>query len=644
MSGPLILADVDDAAWVAFESGRRSEPRHFEHWRTWQRSRVAGAASDDPRLDEQVLGGAPLRERVERLEAIAVVGEQILARATSLLAAHDFKLLVADGEGVIVAAAGGGSFADEARRARLIAGACWSEASRGTNAIGTALAEQRSVVVAGRAHYARCYRDLVCHAAPIVDHEGQVVGVLDATSVARHIEPAITAIVGAAAAALSDLLRLRAWSLAGAGVIQTLGRTLDRMNVPALLLEPPGRIARCNALARELLARGELELDYAQLRAEALVPTPGGLVLERGRTRLRVQVEPVAGHVDPMLGLLGLLVIVEPIAKPARAARAEPRPRGSAREVDDDPFADIFGEDPQLRVALGRARSVARSRIPVVVLAETGSGKELVARAIHRASARAAGPFVAVNCGSLAPSLLETELFGHAPGAFTGASPKGRAGLLHAASGGTLLLDEVAEMPSAMQAALLRVLESGEVVRVGSTQAEQVDVRIVCATCKDLQAMVARGEFRNDLYYRLKGVILRLPPLRERSDVPALARHLLADLARREGLPAPELAPEVEARLVAYPWPGNVRELRSTLALALVLAGERGRVELEHLELEPGETVAKPRADSLESIEASAVERVLVEVAGNVSAAARRLGVARSTLYRMMQRHALGKG
>ncbi len=652
MTAPLILADVDDSAWQAFESGRLATG-HAEHWRTWQRSRLAGAVSDDPRLDERVLGGALLREHVERLEPVAALGEAILARATALLAAHDFKLLVADAEGVIVAAAGGGGFEHAAREARLIAGACWSEATRGTNAIGTALAEQRSVVVAGRAHYARCYRELVCHAAPIVDHEGRLVGVLDATSHARHVDPAITAIVGATAAALSDLLRLRAWSLAGAGILHTLGRTLDRMNVPALLVEPPGRLSRCNALARELLVRGELPLDWTLLRAEALAPTPGGLVLEQGRLRVRVQVEPVGGQLEPP-GLLGLLVIVEPLRSELAPTRARPRseptptrPRRVAHEQADDAFAGIFGDDPRLCEALGRARSVARSRIPVVLVAETGSGKELVARAIHRASARAAGPFVALNCGSLAPSLLEAELFGHAPGAFTGASAKGRAGLLHAASGGTLFLDELAEMPSAMQAALLRVLESGEVLRVGSTQGEQVDVRIVCATCKDLPSMVARGEFRDDLYYRLKGLLLRLPPLRERSDRLALARHLLDELARHEGVPCPALTPAAEARLLAHRWPGNVRELRSTLALALALAGERTTIGPELLELDEAPSAgasSSPPAASLDAIEASAVERVLGEVAGNVSAAARKLGVARSTLYRMMQRHGLVKG
>ena len=637
---PLVLGDVHDDAWLAFERGQHGLERHAAHRRSWQRSRLLGAVVDDPRVSELVLVGATLRERVEQLEPVAVLGEAVLDRAGAALSERDFKLLVADREGVIVAARGGGGFADEARRARLIEGACWGEQLRGTNAIGTALAEQRPVVVAGRAHYARVYRELVCHAAPICDPDGCVIGVLDATSIAREVDPVITAIVGSAAAALSDLLRLRAWALAGASVLRTVGRTLDRMHAPALLLELDGKLARCNAPARELLARGRVELDIERLRREAAQPTAMGVVLEHAG--LRAIVEPVGepGRV------LALLVVLEPASIGGARTTPPPRRRRASEtheRSDGDPFAPIFAQDPALQQALTLARSVAASRIPIVLLAETGSGKELVAQAIHRASPRATGPFVAVNCGSIAPSLLESELFGHVGGAFTGASPKGRAGLLHAASGGTLFLDEVAEMSASMQAALLRVLESGELLRVGSRVGEQVDVRVICATCRDLPGLVAQGQFRSDLYYRLKGVIVRLPPLRERSDVVELARRLLIELATAEGRRVPELAPEVEQQLRRHAWPGNVRELRSALAVALVLA-DGGRIELSHLDpdiraiRDPQENVG-----SLDALESSAVERVLAEFGGNISAAARKLGVARSTLYRMMQRHGLGR-
>jgi len=295
------------------------------------------------------------------------------------------------------------------------------------------------------------------------------------------------------------------------------------------------------------------------------------------------------------------------------------------------------------------ARRVAPSPLPVMLLAETGSGKELFAQAIHRASGRADRPFVAINCGAIAPGLLESELFGHAPGAFTGADRRGRSGLLHAADKGTLFLDEVAEMAPSMQAALLRFLETGAYQRVGEVQPSRADVRVVCATCRDLPALVARGVFRQDLYYRLKGALIRLPSLRERDDLLPMARHLLARLAAPR--PAPALSPDTERRLRGHGWPGNVRELRMALSVALVMS-EGDTIEDWQLPEDiaaapdptPSSQVRPPSSSPLTRAESEQVRRALAEAGGNVSAAAARLGVARSTLYRMMRRHGLAAG
>jgi transcriptional regulator with PAS, ATPase and Fis domain len=258
---------------------------------------------------------------------------------------------------------------------------------------------------------------------------------------------------------------------------------------------------------------------------------------------------------------------------------------------------------------------------------------------------------VAINCGAIAPSLLESELFGYGPAAFTGAERHGHAGLFASASGGTVFLDEVAEMPPPMQAALLRVLEDGAYRRVGETTTRQADVRVVSATCKDLKAMVDAGSFRRDLFYRLKGAEVNLPPLRQRSDRSALAEHLLVGLASKRNVsPAPHLSEEVLAVIERHPWPGNVRELHTMLDVSLILAEGGPVIELGHLPPEFLRTLdgsaqqeLPPVTGTVElaAVEASAVRRVLTEVGGNVSLAAKRLGVARSTLYRMMRRHAL---
>jgi len=346
-------------------------------------------------------------------------------------------------------------------------------------------------------------------------------------------------------------------------------------------------------------------------------------------------------------------------------------------------FDVLLGHDPTLLEAKQKAARFARTPLPVLLLAETGTGKELLARALHDASPRHEGPFVAVNCGALSSQLLETELFGYGSGAFTGARAGGQPGKLEIAHGGTLFLDEVAEMPPSLQAMLLRVLEDGTLYRVGEPQPRQVDLRLVCATCRDLEAMVRAGTFRSDLYFRIRGATLSLPPLAQRTDVLALAEALLLRLAREQGRSAPRLAPEVQAWIQQHDWPGNVRELKSTLAHAVALADDEVRLEhlprsLSRLDLRPrpvsviGQAPAHelsssaaapapspspvPRdgaalvvapsdaADlSREEAERRALVAAIARADGNLTVAAKYLGVARSTLYRMMDRHRLAR-
>ncbi len=306
-------------------------------------------------------------------------------------------------------------------------------------------------------------------------------------------------------------------------------------------------------------------------------------------------------------------------------------------------FQRLFGTDPVLVHTRERAAVVARSTLPVLLLAETGTGKELLARAIHDASHRRDAPFLTLNCGALSDTLLESELFGHAPHAFTGASPRGSAGKLEAANGGTLFLDELAEMPTRLQAMLLRVLEDGTYTRLGENQPRHSDFRLICATCRDLKGMVARGTFRSDLYFRLRGVTLPLPPLRERADRLALAEHLLSTLSPSHVGEAPRLTAAARALIEAHPFPGNTRELKVALQTALVLAEGSPVLDTHHFTLEPDVVLetAAPRAPppSRRQTEGAALRAALDSANGNHSEAARTLGVARSTLYRMMRRH-----
>lgn len=329
-------------------------------------------------------------------------------------------------------------------------------------------------------------------------------------------------------------------------------------------------------------------------------------------------------------------------------------------------FGEIVGSAPEFRAALAIAAKAARARVPVLIEGESGVGKELVAEAIHSASPRAKRRMVAVNCGAIPANLVESELFGHEKGAFTGAFDR-HIGKFQDADGGTLFLDEVGELPLDAQVKLLRVLQSGEVQPIGSRAVRDVDVRVIAATNKRLIDEVAAGRFREDLYYRLNVVQVTIPPLRDRpADIPALARHMLARIAHQPGLRSLGITDEALALLLAYDWPGNVRQLQNALFRAAVLcdgdalthadfpqiaeyaANPQPRTQhgASHVAVADGPGIALYRADGnlrpLEEIEADVIRLAIGHYRGRMTEVARRLGIGRSTLYRKLGELGIG--
>jgi DNA-binding NtrC family response regulator len=318
-----------------------------------------------------------------------------------------------------------------------------------------------------------------------------------------------------------------------------------------------------------------------------------------------------------------------------------------ARLEDRTRLPELVGHAPAMRRLARVIESLRHNESHVLIQGESGTGKELVARAVHAVSGRREGPFVPVDCGALPESVIESELFGHQRGAFTGAV--GAPGLFRMADGGTLFLDEIGEIPLAVQAKLLRALQYKEVRAVGASAAISVDIRVVTATHRDLRAMVETGRFRMDLYYRLHVVRIEIPPLRERiEDVPLLVQHFL-DKHWRRGQPVAGVEQDALERLMSHDWPGNVRELENVIESALALA--RGpRLRAADLPIgRPRRDAPRRGADpalgrlplSLEAYERSALERALGEAGGNATEAARRLGIGRSTFYRKLGKHGL---
>jgi two-component system response regulator HydG len=373
------------------------------------------------------------------------------------------------------------------------------------------------------------------------------------------------------------------------------------------------------------------------------------VVMITGHGDVKTAVEAIkqgaANYLEKPVDLAELRAIVDKAAERLRLARAN---RELKQRLDEKfGFEGVIGNSPKMHEAIAKLRAVAPTSATVLIQGETGTGKELAAKAIHTNSPRKNKPFVAMNCTALNENLLEDELFGHEPGAFTGAD-RTRKGRFEHANGGTLFLDEVGDMPPRLQAKLLRVLENQEVTRIGSNEPIKVNVRLLSATNRDLEAAVAANEFRQDLYFRLKVVTVKLPPLRERrEDIPLLAAHFIREFNSRHGKNVSGIAEPLRKVMALYDWPGNVRELRNTIE-SLVVQDQDGILDLNDLQegdslrrvqarddhaVGPGNLVGRP----LTEVERYYIEQALELTQGNREEAAAMLGIGERTLYRVIQ-------
>lgn len=403
-----------------------------------------------------------------------------------------------------------------------------------------------------------------------------------------------------------------------------------------------------------MLAPGVGPLSAESLPQYPLIALP----VESGSARLGVVVAEGIGRSDSFLkrdldfasaacGYLGL-VLADALER-ATSARATPA-------LEGERFGNIIiGQSQAMRDLIAETIRVAEANSSVLIQGESGTGKELIARTIHQLSSRAGGPFVAVNCGAIAPTLIESELFGHEKGSFTGAHAR-KAGQFEVADGGTILLDEVSELPPDAQVKFLRVLQEGEFYRVGGTRPVRVDVRVIAATHRDLDQMIAEGRFREDLYFRLNVVELQIAPLRgRREDIPPLAEYFFRELRRQIPTDLERISPQAMNALRQYDWPGNVRQLRNAIEHALVMGAGKVLSTSHFPDYVTAPSTAEPRSEpggpalppaepislTLAEVEKRQIETVLHECAGNKQRAAQSLGISRSTLYEKMRAYGI---
>ena len=614
---------------------------------SWSRCLNAYALDPQEVKRPNSVEAADLQSRRDRLGVLLGIARIEMEALGKLIKHSEYSIMLTDRDGVILSYVGDTGFSATARRSGFREGVMWSEREMGTNGMGTCLMTGRSVVIHRTDHFLAQNTALTCCAAPIFDMRGELLAALDISGSSSNPQSHTLALVEMAAQNVENRTFLSACRDLHLVRFHRCAEFVSTPGEGVLAFDDQGIIKGVNRSGLALLGQRSHEAVCGQ-RAEVVLETTLAML-----TRLAAQRGYRAEALSPKAAQRRWFATVHPPIESQRRTQAavggsETSPPLEARGT----LECLASTDATMKHNVEVLRRVIDRDISVLLLGETGTGKGFCARAIHNASNRADKPFVTVNCAAIPETLIESELFGHKPGAFTGATREGGIGRILQANGGTLFLDEIGDMPVTLQTRLLNVIEDREVMPLGGSKVVSVDVRVISATQHHPLDLIAKGQFREDLYYRLNGITVRLPPLRQRSDAAELIMKLLRSEA---GADAIEIDPALLERLAHHPWPGNVRQLRNVLRTMLALRSG------EHLALADfnedwlagaasAEDSARAEADAafdadgesvLSGAEREALRRMLESCQWNVSAAAARLHISRRTIYRKIHRHGL---
>ena len=624
--------------------------------RSWLRCvKEYGIEPSSPRQNS-VLDPQTVREAQQRMGELLRVARAEMESLYEQIAGSGFAVILSDTQGAVMSTITDPTLQREFRQAGLWHGALWDERHEGTNGIGTCLAEGCSVTVHREEHFRGYNIGLSCSGAPIFDPHGQMLAVLDASSVnsndSRLVQRHTMALVNMSANLISRWNFLHDFGHAWILRFHSRPEFVGLLHEALLAVDGSGNVLALNESAL-------LQLGNSNRNAFVGQPVSKFFKFDFETLERRASSEPstIWPVRDLSHGRRFFALVRAPLRKTLNAAPSpaiEQRIVPAAETSRTEAALRHVGEDPQMRKNLACARQLFAKQVPILLQGATGTGKEAFAKTLHRTSLWYDKPFVTVNCAAIPESLIESELFGYTRGAFTGAAREGRPGKILQANGGTLFLDEIGDMPLMLQTRLLRVIEECEVVPLGSDQSIPVDLHVISATHRDIRQMIASREFREDLFYRLNGITLYLPLLRDRSDKAELIHTLLEEENTDDPL---QIADDAFRKLLDYSWPGNIRQLRNALRTASALCRD-GVIRMSNLPQEildtetrspavvqpvtegaPAEACAPSAA--LRQAECDVLLRELERFTWNISRTAHALGMSRNTLYRKIHKHGI---